>query len=192
MAYTSTALNTTSTYAMEATDVSDNQATLTYTVEGVTVEHRLGCRNGALSEMSYLDLGSAMTGRVQATTRNVEGVLLPENLQVGSTWRNSFDITMTGTGASNAINMDATMSAERKVVGEEQVTVGAGTFTALKIQGRTKMHFATLITADQRMPDVILETTEWWVRGKGLVKTETRSGSFGSGFSSEATSIVTP
>lgn len=191
VAYSSNGLSTTSTYTMEATDVTSNQATLKYSVAGITVEHRLGCQEGAVSEMSYLDLGSAINGHVQATTRNVRGVLLPKDLRTGTRWSTSFEVTLNGTGATQVTNVDATMSADRSVVGEEQVTVEAGTFTALKIEGKTTMHFSSQV-AGQTVPDMQFETNEWWVKGKGLVKTQTRAGSFGDGFSSEATSITTP
>jgi hypothetical protein len=70
----------------------------------------------------------------------------------------------------------------RSVMGTEEVTVPAGTYTALKV----KSHM-TMESADLPVPmNTAVDSIEYWVKGVGMVK------SVGEGATIEAQSVTLP
>lgn len=196
--YASQYAGTTNTYSMEVTAVSRDAATFAIAFDnGIRSQQTYGCADGGVRATGYVDFGGAMagTGSAQYETRAVRGVLLPENLRVGSTWSTAFDVVMTinslpslPTGVAMG-PIEGTVTINRQAIAQEQVTVGAGTFVAMKVRSETSMNMRPTdggVTGfPASMPPMV--SYEWWVEGNGLVKTETADG-----IVSQAIEIVTP
>jgi len=166
--------------------------------QGTTSDQIISCDGGNLKAMGYVDIASAVESRqVDVETKNVEGYLLPGDMHVGSDWTAAFDVVMkmnipemqrAGLGT-----VEGSIKFHRKVVGQESVTVPAGTFDALKVESET--------TIDTHAPGrpggptatvPSIKTVEWWVKGKGMVKSVTPSAGLGGNITVEATRIVVP
>ena len=121
--------------------------------------------NGLTSSQTDDNTVSTRSTQVNAKVIRQSGVVIPANLGVGSTWIFSQLSSMKMGGQTLEIPSEASF----KAVGEERVTVAAGTFTALKIMGITKI---TMTGMGARTTT----TTAWYARGVGMVKTVTDAG----------------
>lgn len=181
----------TSAYTMSVSDVTANQAKLTVEYQGGTRSEQIyRCNNGAVQAAGYVDFAAGMTGAsASAQTRSVEGELLPRDLRVGSSWNTRFVISMNmgGVGGLGG-DLNGTVSIRRTAEAQERVTVPAGTFQAIRVKSETDFRFDPVAgAAPEAFPPLI--SYEWWVEGKGLVKT-TMGGD--QSIISEATSINIP
>ena len=169
-----------------------DQATLNYVFPDTNVElnQTLKCTAGGVYPESYLDLASQISGvSVNSETKNVSGPLLPADVKVGSEWDTSFDVVIHIDSAQAAAigitEMNQTTVTHRKAVGFEDVTVPAGTFHALKVES----HMTSTITGIPGMSTPrVSDTTEYWVEGVGLIKSD--SASSGGSSVMEATEVV--
>lgn len=160
----------------------------TFTVRGqeAKVTNELVCESGTIKGKGFFDFAQAFTGLdISYDTISMDGEILPHDLAVGREW----DLTTEVEIHTNNERMRAMLDGRRqktviasKVVGEERVTVPAGTYDALKIE--------QVITIDTSVMGVSATTTAnaWYAKDVGLVKSENRSGS--SVFSMEATEVV--
>lgn len=184
-----------SSYTMAISDVTANSAKLTVTYQnGIRSEQIYNCNNGAIQAAGYVDLAAGMTGASATTqTRSVEGELLPRDLRVGSRWNTKFTINMNMGGAlppgsGMGDSLTGSVSIDREAVAEESVTVPAGTFRAIKVKSLTDFRIDQATGAPQESFPPIT-SYEWWVEGKGMVKTTLGSDQ---SIVSEATQIVVP
>ena len=114
---------------------------------------------------------------------HVSGVTFPSSIQPGDTWQ--YTLEFTGKISVAAQDYDASGSAESKfqAVGNESVTVPAGTFDALKI------HIDTTIDIDgsfNRISFPVKVTSPydyWFVQGVGWVKARGAGNVSGESFS---------
>jgi len=166
--------------------------------QGTTSEQTISCADGNLKAMGYVDLASAMESRkATVETKNVEGYLLPKDMKVGSDWNAAFDVVMkmnipemerAGLG-----NIEGRITFHRKVIAEETVTVPAGTFQALKVEAETNIDTHAPGVPDGPTATVpSIKTVEWWVKGKGMVKSVTPTSGLGNSITVEASRIVVP
>lgn len=178
-----------SEYTMSVDSVQGSGAVLAYAFSNsnVTVTQNISCDGGHIVAEGYLDMGSAMgnTG-FSFITNSAEGEWLPSNLAVGSEWTSTFDITMQASAAMGLPeflqNVQSVVTMNRSVMGTEEVTVPAGTYTALKV----KSHM-TMESADLPVPmNTAVDSIEYWVKGVGMVK------SVGEGATIEAQSVTLP
>lgn len=110
--------------------------------------------------------------QLELTTTKVEGIALPTQINPGDQW--SQTITHEGhgnIGGSEVLSQGTTLFTNT-ALGEESVTVPAGTFTAMKI--RTDITVDVLITfqgSTTPNPSKFLQLN-YWVAGVGLVKSD--------------------
>lgn len=157
--------NETENTATLITDFQDVAATAEYPV---TSEQVITCDDQGLHAETYVDLGARLIGDLEIPydmiTHKVMGVLLPQNLHIGSVWDGGFAVTMTPTASSTLSKpIDLNIEVRREVVGEETITVPAGTYQALRISAITKI-------TGEKITMQSIQATEWWVSGVGLVK----------------------
>ena len=106
---------------------------------------------------------------------------MPANAAAGTTWSNSQTIRMDSTGGPTAAlgAITSTTTEQSRAVGEESVTVPAGTYDALKVEvTRTTAAKFSGTPAGVKLPEMPPSTatsTEWWVKGIGMVKMVTKS-----------------
>ncbi|MBD3251734.1 hypothetical protein GF380_04770 [Candidatus Uhrbacteria bacterium] len=171
-------------YTMTVTDSSDHTATLDYDfTQGDTIfNQELECKDGQIRALSYFNGAGAVSFDVE--TVSAEGEILPADLGPGKEWTSTYEIVMKSTDPNmpeSLRNFNASVTMQRKALGEEEVTVPAGTYTALQVE--TVVDFAM----ETEFPiDFGYEGTEYWVKGVGLVK------SVAGEIQSEAVSITLP
>lgn len=162
---------------------------------GTRSEQKIVCENGGLKALGYVDLANASRdGRATVETISADGYLLPQNIQIGSDWTVVFKTRMkipVPQANNGPMVLDANVSIRQRAVAEEIVTVPAGTFRALKVLSETFMDTESgrLFIGNGDGP--VVRTSEWWVKGKGMVKSVTSFAS-AEGIVVEATSIQTP
>lgn len=175
------------TYTQSITANTGEQATLAYTFEGneVELDYTINCTDGGIFAEGYIDLSSVNTGAgIRTETRSASGPLLPDNLDVGSSWENDYEMLATFTDPSLPFSeMVQTMHITRTATGRESVTVPAGTFDALVVE-------ASFNLSNDILPGggTSFTQTEYWVEGVGLVKSE-GAGPVGSTSVTQAVSI---
>lgn len=181
-----------SSYTMSVNSVSGNGANVVYKVNDITVNHDLNCEDGLITEQGYLDLGSIAGGtRSNIRTNRVEGSIMPRDVHVGSEWSSKYDITMDYNNPQLGITqVNSIIETARKAVAMERVTVPAGSFNALKVENKYKMTI-TVPNATFPIPPIEFTSVEWWVEGKGMVKTQSSDTRLGN-WSTEAQSITAP
>lgn len=193
--YASSAGNVASNFHWEVSEVTADHATLKYTFShGLSMDSEISCGPDGLLAKSYLNMGSLMAGsNVKAKTISSSGQFLPRDLSIGSQWTSTYEVE-TENDSPDAARLGMrvshmTLQTESKALGEESVTVPAGTFTAIKVETKNTMKMKLSPT----MPEVKsnFTTYSYFARGKGLIKSQTDNGSFGSS-KLEATEIRTP
>jgi len=130
--------------------------------------HELGSGAGTVSTASTNFVAGSATS---------EGVTLPATVYVGDTWTQIIDI-------SGHMEMPDNTSAEARnqatqnctALGQESVSVPAGTFEAMKIECRVEMTITISLRGLDVPPTTIASTsTLWYAQGVGLVKSESAS-----------------
>ncbi len=195
--YSSHVGKTTNAYSWEVTDTSPDHVNLTYHFgKASDANTEMTCSPTGIRTTTYLNLNQLSTAATQATSKTISssGEFLPKDLHVGSTWQNGYELEITNTNPQLVkLGMGTshmTITTKNTAIDEETVTVAAGTFTAIKVESKSSM----AIKLGAKLPDTNTDVTSYlyFVKGKGLVKTET-SGVAGSGaFGSEATNIIIP
>jgi len=176
-------------YVMTITEADDKRAKMEFKFDQIaevgkefTFTQELSCSGGNLMPDGYLDMSEAFGGpKVRIETEEIEGVLMPEGLQNGSVWTSSYVMKMTPADSSHPMAaygaMKSDVSVVNTVVGEETITVPAGTFDTLKVESVSTT--TTEMTGLPNMPpsETTMTEYEWWARGVGMVKSESGDGS---------------
>ena len=130
------------------------------------VKTGLGGLEGTLLSASGLD--------VEVVAADGVAVPPPSRMVKGGSWKNSLSIKMRPPEKAKLGGLrpviSTTFDKESTVVGEEEVTVAAGTFKALKVSNRTTARSSNRAGAD---PGRSIESTLWFAPGVGLVKIQT-------------------
>ncbi|MFC1638790.1 hypothetical protein ACFL26_00785 [Patescibacteria group bacterium] len=147
----------------------------------VVMAQELECVGGQINTKGYMNMaeGLGQDGGMEFETVNVEGALMPTNVGVGSEWTTAYDTVMNmgdiplPPGMPSQVN--ARVSQRNVVLAEEDITVAAGTFRALKFEVRmiTEMDMPGLPVPPE--PVEIL-SSQWWAKGVGMVRSESQDG----------------
>jgi hypothetical protein len=116
-------------------------------------------KGGPLSAFVQGDDGAATV-----TTKSNTGVTVPREFKTGDTWTQSAELFITGGQVSATVKFKSSFTA----VGLEWVTVPAGTFDAIRIDGTTQ----SLVTfQNQTSMTTATGLRTWLVPGEGTVRT---------------------
>lgn len=171
------------TYSIEVQERSASNLKLRYTFSTtgagggageLSLNQEIRCTNGDLAALSYADISSvASGGRVSARTIRAEGLLMPRDITVGTTWTSSFDVeaTITMPGPLGTQTVTNTITNESRVIGQESVTVPAGTYQAFKVESTLRTASGPVMGVT--VPPQTVRTTSWFVEGIGMVKSVT-------------------
>lgn len=109
--------------------------------------------------------------RFEFTVETNEGVTLPADLQPGRTW--SQRLVYSGQQRVGELTMNSRndLTITCKAIGEEQVTVPAGTLQALRVE----CSYAMKITIQGTTLPFNASGINWYARGVGVVKSVDRS-----------------
>jgi hypothetical protein len=90
-----------------------------------------------------------------------------DQLKVGTTWNNTVNVTGS-MGSGTAVT--GTISTSNKIAAEEKVTVVAGTFDALRVDGTVTEALNSSIAGRTVPLNITMQMSSWYASGVGLVK----------------------
>lgn len=166
-----------STFTTTITDVRSDGFTVTTKFDDNTmVSQDWLCKPDGLLALTMgtgqTPFGLSLPAGVEAqlTTANATGLTLPADVQAGMKWPYSIDLAGTLSQGSLSAQLAGAITTEFQALGREQVTVPAGTFDAMKVQGISTVK----VSADYHGLSVpitsVVNTTFWFAPGVGLVK----------------------
>lgn len=164
------------TFSWEVVKASTEEAQIKYHFEPSTdVVSNISCDGSGLIVKEFVNPSNAGATQSTSKTLSTSGNFLPKNLNATSKWSNEFVVETTNTNPDlvrlGLAKTVMTISSNNKSLGETSVTTPAGTFTAMKVEQKTSMR----ITLNDGKPDLVTDTVtmNYFVQGKGLVKSET-------------------
>lgn len=147
-------------------NIKNRQGSTEATCGADGVKTGLGGLEGTLLSASGLD--------VEVVAADGVAVPPPARMVKGGSWKNSLSIKMRPPEKAKLGGMrpviSTTFDKESTVEGEEEVTVAAGTFKALRVKNRTTARSSNRAGAD---PGRSIESILWFAPGVGLVKIQT-------------------
>jgi hypothetical protein len=180
----------TSKFGITVAEITDSQAILNAVdlATGATFQTTADCQDGAITNFPLMTLGS-LFGSYLAGDFQVEyvsGVFAPSAAELESSgwsmqWQGDYiingTVTLSADGNQVTITLiDSPVYMTWQIVGQETITVPAGTFeNAYKIACTTQMD--ATITAEDLIGTgtILIETTRWFAPNIGLLKTEITS-----------------
>ena len=122
---------------------------------------------------------------IEITTTNISGVSIPANLQPASAWNYSLDL------AGSIILPDGqkgqaqgTMTTPMKAIGMESVSVPAGTFEALRVEGVPSINLTAIYLGLPIPVSFTGKVTLWFAPGVGWIKSVQNGEFFGNSINS--------
>ncbi|MFH1078207.1 MAG: hypothetical protein V1745_02925 [Patescibacteria group bacterium] len=163
-----------SDYTIRTVSVSGSMATIRAELaNGATTDMTADCADGSVALKGTSGLGAAMEGtKFKMTPVSSSGTSMPADVKANATWESTEKVQMEFTDDSTMDLGTITITTNEKstALGEESVTVPAGTFTAMKIELKRTTSSVAKFGA---IPAATDTTTEWWVKGIGMVKSVT-------------------
>ena len=171
-------------FAMRISEVREDGFTLITEFDGLMLTHQWACLEEGLQPLEYAEGPSAVLttegSEARFSTHNVVGLLLPARISVGDTWTQTYDVSGTQSIPDMGVaETSGTISYAFEAVGEESVTVPAGTFTALVIEANIAFDLEMTIE-DLSIPSLFNSMgRSYYVEGVGWVKSVDRAEIFG-------------
>jgi hypothetical protein len=163
------------TYTDTITEVRADGFTLTTTFDELTRTQAWACETGGLKALEYSGGPTANISTQNAdmsfNTLQVSGVSFPKELVPGMQWL--YNLTLEGTTTmpdGQQTKSSGTFTVTMQEMGNETVTVPAGTFEATKIQANTTLDIVGEFQGVQVPITIIGLTTTWFAPGIGQVK----------------------
>jgi hypothetical protein len=143
--------------------------------DNTSADEQWACKPEGLLAQSFgagqTALGLSLAGvHANLSTSNPTGVTLPPDVQPGMKW--PYSIGLEGTLAQGDLSADVTgaVSTQFEALGMESVTVPAGTFDAMKVEGTSTVKVAASYHGLSLPITSIVKTTFWFAPGVGWVK----------------------
>jgi hypothetical protein len=165
------------------TSVHEAGFTVTHNIAGSTQIHEWECSPEGLvdlsnpigDELKVMGEGITITGKGSST-----GVTIPASISAGDTWSQTYKGTLEVKEYDGTL--DFTVTTNYNASGEEEITVLAGTFKAIKIDSTIESDF-TLKTQGISMPLYTYKATgtTWFVENIGPVRSTTKGTIEGTG-----------
>ena len=128
-----------------------------------------------------IDMKSGSSAKID--TINSKGVSFPveSRWNSGEKWSSEYDIkeTLKNPTGSTIGGGDGTVSQASEVVGSEEVKVAAGTFQTIKVKNQTTLNLTVKVGGMSVPTKTVVETTAWFAKDVGMVKSETNMGGLG-------------
>lgn len=165
---------------------------------GATLTQEWACRPEGLASLTF---GSGVAGGISTsgvqmdlTTTNVQGVILPKTISAGDQWPYSLDFEGNMEYGGTLVDTRGTASSSFSALGEESVTVPAGTFDAMKIHLDLSLEMEVTYSGFNAPLVFTIPSDIWYAPGVGWVKTTSSGDLFGTAFNEtiELQSYSTP
>lgn len=144
---------------------------------GVARKVQWRCDSGNLTALNPPSGASASINEegvwVEFQTTELTGVTIPASLIPAAAWTQA--ITIEGTQAIYQINYKARnkITSNCTAIGNETVTVGAGSFEAMKVECRITMDINLTIEDKPNQTTLNLVVTNWYAANVGMIKSVT-------------------
>lgn len=160
-----------STYTIQTLGVKADSFIQRFTFTNFGFDSRWTCNAQGLSQPEFAPSGQ--TGlQMKFKTRKASGVVMPQNLRVGSSWSYSYEVSGEAQQGNLTIQMEQSIDTTSKVVGQENVSVPAGRFSALKVESIQTTR-GTMTMGGQSSPmNLTVKSTSWYAPNLGLVKSQ--------------------
>ena len=157
------------------------QATMTISVPEVTMTTHWTCTSAGIISYDFGNISVAQMGQVVSMdVTDSSGVFLPAAslLAPGYSWSDNYTLVMHVT--AEGISLDTTMSAAEAwtAVGMETVSVPAGTFEAMRVEGTENISMSGFMGMEG--VDTVVQATFWFAEGVGIVRYSSESGGYSS------------
>ena len=166
-------------YTDTITEVRSDGFTLTTTFDNLTRTQEWACETGGLKALEYGGGSAAITtqsANMEFNTLQVTGISLPKEIVPGMQWL--YSLTLEGTTTmpdGSQTNSNGTFSVTMQEVGNETITVPAGTFETIKFQSTTTMDIVGEFQGIQVPMQITGSTITWFAAGVGQVKSISNS-----------------
>jgi hypothetical protein len=137
----------------------------------VSVDSEWRCGPDGLTALQASRLSTAQT-QLRFVSTSVTGVTFPpaDRWTPGSSWTTAYEVqgdpsAVGGNLARGKITVTST------VAGEESVSVPAGSYTAMKVTQHTTLDLSVTVRDFSAPMNISFESTSWFARGVGMVKT---------------------
>lgn len=147
------------------------QATMSIVVPEITMTTHWDCTSEGIISYDFGNISVAEMGEVVTMdVTDSSGVFLPAAslLAAGYSWSDNYTLVMHVT--AEGVSLDTTMSAAESwtAVGMESVSVPAGTFEALRIEGTENISMSGFMGMGG--VDTVVSATFWFAEGVGIVR----------------------
>lgn len=168
------------------TEVREDGFTLESEFNGATVNQQWSCTAEGLASLTFGSgaAGGLSTSGVQMdlTTTSVQGVILPRAINPGDQWPYSLDFEGEMTYSGTNVETQGTATFAFSALGEESVTVPAGTFNALKIHADLTLEMDVTYSGFTAPVVFIIPSDIWYAPDVGWVKATSSGDIFGLAF----------
>ncbi|MCZ2121308.1 MAG: hypothetical protein LC108_03490 [Anaerolineales bacterium] len=151
---------------------------------GLTRQSQWNCENGNLIALN-LGQGTSSTVTfenlaVNFQTTELSGVTIPAAINAGDIWSQS--ITLEGTEKINDLDVPAKnhTQSDCTAVGNESVTVEAGTFDAMRFDCKTEINVAITMQGSEIPYTISMNSSNWYAPNIGMIKTTSSGSDFNS------------
>lgn len=163
-----------SEFAYRVTAVTPTESGMTGDLE-VRIKDRVGStqakcsKDGITTEVGGLEGMALQAAGVKANVLKSEGPFLPapDQLTQGGAWKNKIALELEPRGMPAGMKIRTAFAKEATVVGEEQITVAAGTFKALKLLNKTTA------SSGSAGSERAIESFIWMAPDVGIIKIQT-------------------
>jgi hypothetical protein len=156
------------------TDVRDDGFTLTSQFDDLTRTQEWTCKPEGLAALTF---GGGAAGGIFANgmqmdlnTSNVQGVNLPKTINAGDQWPYSLDFEGDMEFSGTQANAQGTATFTFTAVGQESVTVPAGTFDAMKIHADMVLDMQLSLSGITTPVTFTSPTDLWFAPSVGWIK----------------------
>jgi hypothetical protein len=168
------------------TEVREDGFTLSSQVDGRTLAQEWTCTPEGLASLSFGNgaAGGISTSGVEMdlTTSNAQGVILPQSINPEDEWAYSLDFEGTMEYTDTVAETQGTASFAFNALGEESVTVPAGTFNAMKIHVDLVLEMQATFSGFTAPLMFTIPTDIWYAPDVGWVKASSSGNIFGLAF----------
>jgi len=168
------------------TALREDGFTLTSQINEVNLTQEWVCKPDGLASLTF---GGGPAGgistsgvKMDLTTSNVQGVILPKTVSAGDQWPYSLDFEGDMQYGDTSVDTQGTASFSFNAIGEESVTVPAGTFTAMKIHVDLKLDMDVTYSGFTAPAVFTIPSDIWYVPDVGWVKASSSGDIFGMAF----------
>ncbi len=158
------------TYMRTVVNVVGNGFTERLVVDSRTVEIGWTCTNEGLAASEFSDMALIQEPAFDFETLEQSGVTVPrrDRWQLGTIWTNGYLARGTLRIDGNTLTGTGTINIQNQIAAQEQVTVPAGTFDALRVDSMTTIQLT--LSGGIPIPAVTVTGSAWFARDVGLAK----------------------